>query len=34
MTTLIDGKVIAQDLRNELKKEIDSLKIKIGKRRD
>ena len=31
MTTLIDGKVIAQDLRNELKKEIDSLKIKIGK---
>ena len=31
MTTLIDGKVIAQDLRNELKKEIDNLKIKIGK---
>ena len=31
MTTLIDGKVIAQNLRNELKKEIDSLKIKTGK---
>ena len=31
MTKLIDGKLIAQDLRNELKKEIDSLKIKIGK---
>ena len=31
MTSLIDGKVIAKDLRNKLKKEIDSLKIKIGK---
>ena len=31
MTKLIDGKLIAQDLRNELKKEIDNLKIKIGK---
>ena len=31
MTTLIDGKIIAQDLRNELKKEIDSIKNKIGK---
>jgi methylenetetrahydrofolate dehydrogenase (NADP+) / methenyltetrahydrofolate cyclohydrolase len=30
MTVLIDGKVIAQNLRNELKKEIDSLKIKTG----
>ena len=31
MTTLIDGKVIAQNLRNELKREIDSLKTKTGK---
>ncbi len=31
MTTLINGKEIAQNLRNELKKEIDKLKIKIGK---
>ena len=31
MTTLINGKEIAKNLRNELKKEIDSLKIKIGK---
>ena len=31
MTTLINGKDIAQDLRNSLKKEIDELKIKIGK---
>ena len=31
MTALINGKEIAQNLRNELKKEIDSLKIKIGK---
>ena len=31
MTTLINGKEIAQDLRNELKKEIDSLKIKTGR---
>jgi len=31
MTKLIDGKVIAQNLRNELKQEIDSLKTKTGK---
>ena len=31
MTTLINGKEIAKNLRSELKKEIDSLKIKIGK---
>ena len=31
MTTLINGKEIAQDLRNELKQEIDSLKIKTGR---
>jgi len=31
MTTLIDGKEIAQNLRNNLKKEIDDLKSKIGK---
>jgi len=31
MTTLINGKEIAQNLRNELKKEIDNLKLKIGK---
>jgi methylenetetrahydrofolate dehydrogenase (NADP+)/methenyltetrahydrofolate cyclohydrolase len=31
MTALIDGKVIAQNLRNELKQEIDNLKIKTGK---
>ena len=31
MTTVINGKEIAQNLRNELKKEIDNLKIKIGK---
>ena len=31
MTVLIDGKIIAQNLRNELKQEIDSLKIKTGK---
>ena len=31
MTTLIDGKVIAQNLRNELKQEIDGLKTKTGK---
>jgi methylenetetrahydrofolate dehydrogenase (NADP+)/methenyltetrahydrofolate cyclohydrolase len=31
MNTLIDGKVIAQNLRNELKQEIDSLKTKTGK---
>ena len=31
MTALINGKEIAKNLRNELKKEIDSLKIKIGK---
>ncbi len=31
MTTLINGKEIAQNLRNELKKEIDILKIKTGK---
>jgi 5,10-methylene-tetrahydrofolate dehydrogenase/methenyl tetrahydrofolate cyclohydrolase len=28
MTALIDGKVIAQNLRNELKQEIDELKNK------
>ena len=31
MTTLINGKEIAQNLRNDLKQEIDNLKIKIGK---
>jgi methylenetetrahydrofolate dehydrogenase (NADP+)/methenyltetrahydrofolate cyclohydrolase len=31
MTTLINGKEIAQNLRNELKQEIDNLKIKTGK---
>jgi len=31
MTTLINGKEIAQNLRNELKQEIDDLKIKTGK---
>ena len=31
MTALINGKEIAKNLRSELKKEIDSLKIKIGK---
>ena len=31
MTKLIDGKVIAQNLRNELKQEIDSLKKKNWK---
>ena len=31
MTTLINGKEIAQNLRNELKREIDDLKIKTGK---
>ena len=31
MTTLINGKEIAKNLRSELKKEIDRLKIKIGK---
>jgi methylenetetrahydrofolate dehydrogenase (NADP+)/methenyltetrahydrofolate cyclohydrolase len=31
MTKLINGKEIAQNLRNELKLEIDSLKIKTGK---
>jgi len=31
MTTLINGKEIAQNLRNNLKKEIDDLKSKIGK---
>ena len=31
MTTLINGKEIAQNLRNNLKLEIDSLKIKTGK---
>ena len=31
MTFLINGKEIAKNLRNELKKEIDNLKIKIGK---
>lgn len=31
MTSLINGKEIAQNLRNELKKEIDILKIKTGK---
>ena len=30
MTSLINGKEIAQNLRNELKKEIDTLKIKTG----
>ena len=31
MTSLIDGKKIAQNLRNELKAEIDELRVKIGK---
>ena len=31
MTTLINGKEIAQNLRNNLKKEIENLKSKIGK---
>ena len=31
MTTLINGKEIAQNLRNELKKEIDDLKKRIGR---
>ena len=31
MTKLINGKEIAQNLRNNLKLEIDSLKIKTGK---
>lgn len=31
MTTLINGKEIAQNLRNELKKEIEELKLNIGK---
>lgn len=31
MATLINGKEIAQDLKNSLKKEIDNLKIKTGK---
>ena len=31
MTKLINGKEIAQNLRNELKKEIDNLKSKTGK---
>jgi len=31
VTTLINGKEIAQDLRNNLKKEIDDLRIRIGK---
>ena len=31
MTKLINGKEIAQNLRNDLKLEIDSLKIKTGK---
>ena len=31
MTTLINGKEIAQNLRNKLKQEIDNLKIKTGK---
>ena len=31
MTTLINGKEIAQSLRNELKKEIDKLKSKVGR---
>ena len=31
MTTLINGKEIAQNLRNDLKQEIDNLKIKTGK---
>ena len=31
MTTLINGKEISQNLINELKKEIDNFKIKIGK---
>ena len=31
MTSLINGKEIAQNLRNELKQEIDKLKIKTGK---
>ena len=31
MSTLINGKEIAQNLRNDLKQEIDRLKIKTGK---
>ncbi len=31
MTTLINGKIIAQNLRNNLKKEIEDLKLKVGK---
>ena len=31
MTKLINGKEIAQNLRNELKKEIDNLRSKTGK---
>jgi len=31
MTTLINGKEIAQNLKNDLKKEIDDLKLKLGK---
>ena len=31
MTKLINGKEIAQNLRNELKKEIDNLRVKTGK---
>jgi len=31
MTTLINGKEIAQNLKNDLKKEIDDLKFKLGK---
>ena len=30
MTKLINGKEIAQNLRNELKKEIDNLRSKLG----
>ena len=31
MSTIISGKEIAQNLRNELKQEIDNLKTKTGK---
>ena len=31
MTILINGKIIAQNLRNNLKKEIENLKVKVGK---
>ena len=31
MTTIIDGKKIAQDLRNSLKLEIDNLRSSVGK---